>query len=97
MAIRFVLGFLFVLGLATAWCSQLGEGVLITAISSIRQAIDGQEQKPEIAQVREAVANLENNLWIWKATLYAGISVVVCGLIGFSVLSKKRSSDRELD
>ncbi len=53
MAIRVVLGFLFVLGLATAWCSQLGEGVVLTATSSIRQAIDGQEQKPEIARVRE--------------------------------------------
>lgn len=93
MAIRFVLRFLFVLVLATAWCSQLGEGVL-TATSSIRQAIDGQEQKPEIARVREAIANLENNLWIWKATLYAGIGGVGCGLIGFSVLPKARSSGR---
>jgi hypothetical protein len=94
VAIRFVLGFLFVLGLATAWFSQLGEGVVLTATSSIRQAIDGQEQKPEIARVREAVANLENNLWIWKATLYAGIAVVGCGLIGFSVLPKTRSGGR---
>jgi len=94
VAIRFVLGFLFVLGMVTAWCSQLGEGVVLTATSSIRQAIDGQEQKPEIPRVREAVANLENNLWIWKATLYAGIAVVGCGLIGFSVLPKARSSGR---
>jgi hypothetical protein len=94
VAIRFVLGFLFVLGLATAWCSQLGEGVILTATSSIRQAIDGQEQKPEIARVQEAVANLENNLWIWKATLYAGIAVVGGGLIGFSVLPKARSGGR---
>jgi hypothetical protein len=34
VAIRIVLGFLFVFGLATAWCSQLGEGVLLTATSS---------------------------------------------------------------
>jgi hypothetical protein len=80
--IRFILGFLFVLGLVTAWCSQLGEGVLITATSSIRQAIDGQEQKPKIEQVRETVGNLESNLWLWKATLYAGIAVVGCSLIG---------------
>jgi hypothetical protein len=86
--IRFILGFLFVLGLVTAWCSQLGEGVLITATSSIRQAIDGQEQKPKIEQVRETVGNLESNLWLWKATLYAGIAVVGCSLIGFSVLPK---------
>jgi hypothetical protein len=92
VAIRFVLGFLFVLGLVIAWCSQLGEGVLITATSSIRQAIDGPEQKPKIEQVREAVAALENNLWLWKATLYAGIAVVGCGLIYFSVLPKTRSS-----
>lgn len=94
MAIRIVLGFLFVFGLATAWCAQLGEGVLLTATSSIRQAIDAPEQKPEIARVREVVANLENNLWIWKATLYAGIAVVGCVLIGFSVLPKERSSGR---
>ena len=94
MAIRFVLGFVFVLGLAIAWCSQLGEGVLLTATSSIRQAINGPEQKPEIARVREAVADLENNLWIWKATLYSGIAVVGCGLIGFAVLPKARSSGR---
>lgn len=94
MAIRIVLGFLFVFGLATVWCAQLGEGVLLTATSSIRQAIDAPEQKPEIARVREAVANLENNLWIWKATLYAGIAVVGCCLIGFSVLPKERSSGR---
>src|SRR6266540_4222371 len=92
VAIRFVLGLLFVLGLATALCSQLGEGVILSATSSIRQAIDEREQKPEIARVWDAVANLENNLWIWKATLYAGIAVVGCGLIGFSVLHKARSS-----
>jgi hypothetical protein len=92
VAIHFILGFLFVLGLVTAWCSQLGEGVLITATSSIRQAIDGQEQKPKIEQVRETVGNLESNLWLWKATLYAGIAVVGCSLIGFSVLPKARSS-----
>jgi hypothetical protein len=50
VAIRFVLEFLFVLGLGTAWCSQLGEGVVL---------------------------------------LYAGIAVVGCGLIGFSVLPKR--------
>jgi hypothetical protein len=92
--IRFILGFLFVLGLVTAWCSQLREGVVITTTSSIRQAIDGQEQKPEIARVREAVANLENNLWLWKTTLYAGIAVVGCGLIGFSFLPKARSGGK---
>ena len=92
MAFRIVLGFLFVFGLATAWCAQLGEGVTLTAISSIRQAIDGQEQKPKIEQVRETVGNLESNLWLWKATLYAGIAVVGCSLIGFSVLPKARSS-----
>jgi hypothetical protein len=94
VAIRFVLGFLFVLGVATAWFSQLGEGVVITVTSSIRQAIDGPEKKPEIAKVREAVGNLEDNLWLWKATLYAGIAVVGCGLIGFSLLPKARSSGR---
>jgi hypothetical protein len=48
VAIRFVLGLLFVLGLATAWCSQLGGGYY--GDISIRQAIDGPEQKPEIAK-----------------------------------------------
>ena len=90
MAIRFILGLLFVLGLATAWCSQAGEGVQIAATSSIRQAIDGQAEKPEIARVRQIVADLEGNLWLWKATLYAGIAVVVCALMGFSMVPKAR-------
>ena len=91
MAIRFILGFLFILGLVTAWGSQLGEGVVITSTSSIRQAIDGQEQTPEIARVRQTVADLEANLWIWKVTLYAGIAVVGCASIGFSIRHKARS------
>jgi hypothetical protein len=92
VAIRFILGLLFALGLATAWCSQFGEGVQISATSSIRQAIDGQDDKPEITRVRQIVADLEGNLWIWKATLYAGIAVVVCSLMGFSMVPKARPS-----
>jgi hypothetical protein len=92
VVIRFILGLLFVLGLITAWCSQAGEGVLMTSTSSIRQAIDGQEDKPEIARVRQIVGDLEGNLWIWKATLYAGIAVVACAVIGFLILPKARSN-----
>ena len=93
--IRFILGFLFVLGLATAWCAQLGEGVLLSATSSIRQAIDGTEQRTEIVKVRETVASLENNLWLWKLTLYAGIVIVGCSAIGFFVLPETRSNARQ--
>ena len=91
MAMRIILGLLFLLGLVTAWCSQGGEGVIITSASVIRQAIEATGEKPDIARVRQVVADLENNLWLWKVTLYAGIGVVACAAVGFSVLAKTRS------
>ena len=88
---RMILGFLFLLGLVTAWCSQGGEGVIITSTAVIRQALEAAGEKPDIARVRQVVADLENNLWLWKVTLYAGIGVVACAAAGFSVHSKARS------
>jgi hypothetical protein len=39
-----------------------------------------------------ACFDLEGNLWICKATLFTGIAIMVCALMGFSMVPKAQPS-----
>jgi hypothetical protein len=91
VVLRVVFATLLLLGVVTAWCSQLGDTAHRFAIHEISQVVDKDKEKPnaENARLYEARQALEASVWIWNVTLFVGIGTVVVAGIGWS-LTKKR-------
>lgn len=98
VVLRIVFAVLLILGLVTAWCSQLGDTTHRLAIHEISQVTEkaGEDPKAEDARLRAAKDALEASVKMWNVTLFAGIGTVVLAGVGWS-LAKKRPSGSGTD
>ena len=90
LTIRLLFGVVFIFGLVVAWCAQLGQVVQLSAASSLRRAVDKQDLNPEKQRLVETAITLEDNVWLWKATLYTAIGVVAGAAGCLAILPRAR-------
>jgi hypothetical protein len=86
-----ILALLFLLGLVTAWCSQLGDTTQRMAIAELHRAMEQDPPNPnaEKAPLASAAVALQASVRMWNVTLYAGLGIVVLAGLGWSLTARR--------